>query len=152
MPLSISPTVALMGEFLLHPGVVAGVEVPVAGEHVWLSGQAGAYVHPRNHVGARVDAAIGVRHTTSSGPFVEAFGGVGYLHTFSTAPVWVVDGGEAARITDAGRPAFMPTITIGTGWEGEKVAPFVRVQAFGQFPFNAHLLPHAALMVGVRWT
>jgi hypothetical protein len=139
-----------MGEFLLHPGLLVGAETPIAGEHLLLAGQAGAYVHPRIHVGARVDVAIGARHTTSSGPFVEAFAGVGYLHTFATAPVWVVEDGEAVHATDAGRPAFMPTLTLGTGWQGERLAPFLRVQAFGQFPFNHHLLPHAALLVGVR--
>ena len=146
----VSPTVALMGEFLLHPGVLVGLETPIAGPHVLLSGQAGAYVHYRNHVGARVDVAIGVRHTTAAGPFVEAFGGVGYLHTFASSQVWVVEDGAAEPITDAGHPAFMPTVTLGTGWQGDNVAPFLRVQAFGQYPFNHHLLPHAALIVGVR--
>jgi hypothetical protein len=150
MPLPLSPTVALMGEFLLHPGVLVGVETPIAGDNVLLAAHAGGYVHVRNHVGARVDLEVGARHTAPTGLFVEGFAGVGYLHTFAAAPVWVVDDGGAHEIADAGHPAFMPTLTLGTGWQGPRVAPFVRVQGFGQFPFNHHLLPHVALMLGVR--
>jgi hypothetical protein len=150
MPLPLSPTVALMGEFLLHPGVLVGVETPVAGEHVLLASHVGGYVHVRNHVGARADVELGARHTSRSGMFVEGFAGVGYLHTFAASAVWVVEDDAAHRIADAGHPAFMPTLTVGAGWQGPRVAPFVRVQAFGQLPFNHHLLPHAALMLGVR--
>ena len=150
MPMPLSPTVALMGEFLLHPGVLVGVETPLAGEHVLLAAHAGGSVHVRNSLGARVDFEIGARHTTHSGMFVEGFAGVGYLHTFAASPVWVVEDGAARQIADVGHPGFMPTLTLGTGWQGAHVAPFVRVQGFGQYPFNHHLLPHAALLIGVR--
>jgi hypothetical protein len=148
MPLS--PTVALMGEFLLHPGVLVGVETPIAGDHLLLAAHAGTYVHVRNHVGARVDLEVGARHTTRSGMFVEGFAGVGYLHTFAASPVWVVEDGAASEIADAGQPSFMPSLTLGTGWQGDRVSPFFRVQAFGQYPLKLHLLPHSALMLGVR--
>ena len=150
MPLPLSPTVALMGEFLLHPGVLVGVETPLAGEHVLLAAHAGGYVHVHNSVGARVDVEVGARHTTHAGMFVEGFAGVGYLHTFAASPVWVVEDGTAHEIADAGHPGFMPTLTLGAGWQGAHIAPFVRVQGFGQYPFNHHLLPHAALLIGVR--
>jgi hypothetical protein len=144
-----------MGEFLLHPGVVAGLETPLTdrsagGFELCLAGDVGSYVHVRNHVGAFVDATVGGRHVGRSGFLAEAFVGAGYLHTFAASPVYTVTDGEVDRIVDAGRPAFMPTASLGVGLEREAFTPFFHVQGFGQYPFNHHLLPHVALVLGVR--
>jgi hypothetical protein len=152
---------AYFGELMLHPGVLFGVEYRLAPSvstvtprtRLLLAGNLGGYVHVRNHVGALADAELGVRHGFGSGPFVDAFAGLGYLHTVLAAPVYEVsDDGRVSRVSDFGRPAFMPVISLGTGYETRTLAAFLRVETFGQYPFNRHLLPHAALLLGLRFS
>jgi hypothetical protein len=155
-----SYSVAYLGEFLLHPGVLAGIELPLSTSR-WrvrqgaflAAANAGTYIHFRNHVGVRIDAQAGYRFTFGSGVFVEGFAGLGYLHTFLGADVYEVsDDGRVSQVTDWGRPAFMPTASLGGGfnWQRARIAPFLRVEAFGQYPFNDNMLPHFALLLGAR--
>jgi hypothetical protein len=150
---------AYVGELVLHPGALVGIEYRLApasaaergGTRLLLAANFGSYVHVRNHVGLFVDAELGVRHGFRSGVFVDAFAGLGYLHTFLAAPVYEVGAaGHVTRVTDFGRPAFMPVLGAGTGYETRSLAVFLRAETFGQYPFNQHLLPHAAVLVGVR--
>ena len=145
---SAAQSVALMGEFLTHPGVVVGLEAPLE-DHVVLAWNLGTYVHVRNTVGVFTDVELGARHVFPTRLVLEGFAGVGYLHTFVQGPVYVVDD-AVNHITDLGRPSFMPTVRFGVAADRETLTPFVHVQAFGQYPFNTHVLPHAALLVGVR--
>jgi len=151
-------SVAYFGEFLLHPGVLVGMSVPLAGKGtgavhhtVVVAGNAAGYVHIRNHTGVLVDAEVGIRLTSRSRFRFEGFAGLGYLHTFLDGPVYAVDDDGVDRVVDRGRPSFMPTASVGVGWQRPRYAPFLRVQAFGQYPFNHHLLPHVALLPGVRF-
>jgi hypothetical protein len=146
---------AYFGETIFHPGLMAGVEYRLLDGDwgaLFVTGNLGSYVHVRNHVGAFLDSELGYRFTYASGYQLEALAGLGYLHTFLAAPVYEVDAaGHVNRVFDAGRPAFMPTFALGTGWRFDKFAPFLRLQAFGQYPFNHQLLPHAALLLGARF-
>jgi hypothetical protein len=146
---SAAQSVAVMGEFLTHPGVVAGLEHPVS-EHVVLAWNIGSYAHVRNTVGVFTDVEAGLRHTFPSRLAIEGFAGVGYLHTFVQGPVYVVEDDAVDHVTDLGRPSFMPTLRFGVAAVREKVTPFVNVEGFGQYPFNTQVLPHVALLVGVR--
>jgi len=151
----VSFTTAYLGEFLFHPGVLGGVDVRLTGTRRGgsLAGAAnlGGYVHVRNHVGVMADAELGYRFTFGSGLLVEGFAGLGYLHTFAAAPVYTVEDGKAEQVVDLGRPSFMPVVSLGVGWQLASLAPYVRVESFGQYPFNDHLLPHFALLVGARF-
>ena len=149
-----SLSVAYLGEFALHPGLVVGIDHVVArkGPAAFVvAGNVGGWVHARNHVGVFADGELGFRLTSSPGFLVEAFAGAGYLHTFLASPTWVVDDKGPTRIVDAGRPAFMPTASLGFGWELDRVTPFLRFQAFGQYPFNHYVLPHFAVQIGARF-
>jgi hypothetical protein len=149
---------AYLGELLLHPGVLVGIEAPLArSQFGWSEGRVvvganvGTYDHVRNHVGVLLDAEAGYRLIFRSGFAVEAFAGLGYLHAFLAAPVYSVgDDQKVDRITDFGRPAFMPVLGLGTEWRLRAFAPFLRFVGFGQFPFNHRLLPHVAVVLGAR--
>jgi len=148
-------SLAYFGEFLFHPGAMGGVEYSLL-DRPWgtlfVTGNLGLYVHVRNHVGVFVDSEFGYRHTFGSGYELEALAGLGYLHTFLAAPVYEVDdAGHVDKVVNGGRPHIMPTFSVGTGWRFEHVAPFLRVQAFGEYPFNRHLLMHFALLLGARF-
>lgn len=145
-------TVGYLGELAFHPGVIAGVELPVRSRvgTIVVASNVGTYVHVRNHVGASIDVESGYRYTLRR-VTLDALAGIGYLHTFLAAPVYEVDdAGEVTRTTDLGRPSFMPMISVGVGLALARFAPYLRIVAFGQYPFNRHLLPHAAVVLGVR--
>ena len=146
---SATESVAVMGEFLTHPGVVVGLEGPI-NDSLVLAWNLGTYVHVRNTVGAFTDVELGVRHEFPTRFVLEGFAGVGYLHTFVQGPVYVVEDESIDHVTDFGRPSFMPTVRFGVAAARQKVTPFVNLQAFGQYPFNTQVLPHVALLVGVR--
>jgi hypothetical protein len=146
---SATESVAVMGEFLTQPGVVVGLETPLY-DHLVLAWNLGTYVHVRNTVGAFTDVELGVRHEFPTRFVLEGFAGVGYLHTFVQGPVYVVEADAVDHVTDFGRPSFMPTLRFGVAAARETLTPFFHVQAFGQYPFNTHVLPHAALLIGVR--
>jgi hypothetical protein len=50
----------------------------------------------------------------------------------------------------------MPLASIGTGYTfiGTRNAPsvFARIVAFGQYPFNGTILPHASVVVGMEFS
>jgi hypothetical protein len=148
-------TAAYFGETIFHPGLMAGVEYRLVEDDwgtLFVTGNLGSYVHVRNHVGVFLDSEFGYRFTYASGYELEALAGIGYLHTFLDAPVYEVDdAGHVERVFDAGRPHFMPTLSLGTAWQFEHVAPFLRLQTFGQYPFNHELLLHFALLLGARF-
>jgi hypothetical protein len=142
------------GEMVFHPGVFGGVEQPlVCSGRLSLHGVAiaDAYVHVRNHVGVGLSAELSGRVALGRGVALELGVGLGYVHTFAGAPVYEVDdAGAVHRITDFGRPAVRPSVALAVSFALGATTPFVRVEGFGQYPFNDHLLPHAALMIGVR--
>ena len=53
-----------------------------------------------------------------------------------------------------GYPHLMANLSLGFGWDFAKndLAPvlyFLRLNAFGEYPFNSFFLPHIALQTGV---
>jgi hypothetical protein len=154
-PPRLSFSAAYFGELIFHPGVMAGLEYRLIDAEwgtLFATANLGSYVHVRNHVGVFLDSEFGYRFTYAGGYELEALAGLGYLHTFLAAPVYEVDdAGHVGRVFDAGRPHFMPTFSLGTGWRFERLAPFLRLQAFGEYPFNHQLLPHFALLLGARF-
>lgn len=143
-----------MGEFLSHPGGFVGVEGRIFGRRrgeLLAAGMLASYVHVRNHVGLMLWPELGGRLRVGRRVGLEAFAGVGYVHTFLAAPLYVIDeAGRVHRTRDRGRPAVMPTGSIGVSIATRRVVPFVRLQTFGQYPYNHSMLLHAAVLVGVR--
>ncbi|MFN3430562.1 MAG: hypothetical protein ACK46X_11475 [Candidatus Sericytochromatia bacterium] len=156
---SLPLTVAYFGEMGTHPGLLLGTEHTawVAGWHrTFLSANVGGYRHPGNHVGLFLDAALGYRLNFPTGFSLESMIGMGYLHTLLDGQVYSAGPAGVEAVTDWGRPAWMPSMTVGAGIEGarlgfERTRFFTRLQLFGQYPYNAYILPHVATQVGLTW-
>lgn len=150
----VTAQVGVMGEFLFHPGGFVGVEGRAFGRgrgELLVAGNVAAYVHPRNHVGLMIWPELGGRLRVGRRVGLEAFGGLGYMHTFLAAPLYTIDAsGTVHRTHDRGRPSFMPTGSVGVSVATKHVIPFFRLQTFGQYPFNQSMLLHFAVLVGVR--
>ena len=154
-------TLGYFGETITHPGATSGVEYYIL-ENSWyrlfLGGNLGGYVHIRNHIGLFVDAEIGNRFTAPFGLFGEILTGVGYLHTWPQGIIFERDAdGGIREANNLGYPHLMPTLSLGFGWDFSRndlppVAYFIRLNAFGEYPFNGYLLPHVALQTGISIT
>jgi hypothetical protein len=104
---------------------------------------------PRYCWGLFLSAALGYRLTFFSMFYLEALLGAGYLHTFVDGAVYREDGQVAAY---HGSPAVMPRIALGSGLRLGNLEPFLRIETFGQYPYNNALLPHAALAAGCSFS
>lgn len=145
-------TLAYLGETLLHPGIMVGTE-----SRLWESGwhaiiganNLGAYQHAGNHSGIFLNGELGYRLTFPVGLSAEALAGAGVLYTVLPGDVYLPGQSEPSR--DSGRPAFMPSASLGLGYALGDSRLFARLQAFGQYPYNTYTLMHLATQVGVTW-
>jgi len=109
------------GKHATYSGLVLEAEV----EHMF-SEQAslplrldmGFYVHPRQSTGIFLDLNAGFRRYFKSGFFLEESVGVGVLETFlhSDAGYTIDDSGSVSEDSRANPPQFMPSITLGVGY------------------------------------
>jgi hypothetical protein len=154
-------SLSFLGENLTHPGVVAGVEyrllAPRPGHELLVRAFLGAYLHPSLYWALLAGGELSYRLTAGFGLCAELTGGLGYLHTTVASPVYELGSdGQVAAVTDWGRPAFMPSASLGIGWDfrdvGLPLRFMLRPQVFWQYPYNTHALTHVALLVGVTYS
>lgn len=159
---AISPiniTVGYYGETVTHPGLIVGIEYsPFITDkyQMILAFQTGGYTHKRNNTSYFVRGQWGQRITFNSGLFVEQFLGLGYLHQFSHGgeQYEVIPNGAVVKTLDRGQPKFMPSITLGTGYDFSKkgignFSIYLRPELFWKAPFNGYYLTHPALSTGI---
>lgn len=162
-----SPTewrAAYAGELLTHPGATVGLTRVLARSDTWsgfrhslvLTPEIGVYDHPRNHVGAFVEAALGWRLSHRRGATFSVQVGAGYLHTWLDGPVYRVDDMGVHKVHDAGRPHLMLALPFELAWRappiGERwLCPFLRLMPFVRYPYNGTFLPQALVELGVAF-
>jgi hypothetical protein len=155
---------AYAGELLTHAGAAIGLTRALALSNTWsgfrhslvITPELGVYDHPRNHVGAFVDVALGWRLSHTSGAWCAAEAGAGYLHTWLDGPVYTVDDGGVHQVHDAGRPHLMLTLPIEFGWRvpfsrERWLGPFLRLMPFTRYPYNGKFLPQGLVELGVAF-
>ena len=153
---------AYAGELLTHPGAAVGLTRVLAFSHTWsgfrhalvVTPEVGFYEHPRNHVGAFIDVALGWQLSHRSGARFTAQAGAGYLHTWLAGPVYTVDDAGVHEVHDAGRPHLMLALPIEFGWRVPAnrerwLSPFLRLMPFARYPYNGTFLPQALVELGV---
>jgi hypothetical protein len=147
----------------IHPGICVGAErsyLDKNGSTLFQTLNLGGYYHRDVHYGVFLNTQTGYRYTARFGVSAEALAGVGYLHTFPDGPVFTMDdSGEYEQAFFWGRPRFMPSLSIGVGYDfaQKQIAPialFVRHQVFFEIPCapKVPLMPHTAFSVGIRYS
>lgn len=111
-----------------------------------------SYYHPRFATALFLETGFGYRVTLGKSAFLDARIGVGYLHGFFGGPVYDAKGG---RLPNYGLPNAMPLFELGSGFnlrsDGPlRLSPFLRLVAFGRYPFNGMILPRVALELGTN--
>lgn len=153
-------TAAYYGETITHPGVALGGEFYAFERPRYkliAASKAGMYLHPHSHGAAFLDAELGQRVTAIYGLYGDLFTGVGYMHSWPWGDIYerAADGG-VQRKRNLGHARVKFGGGLGLGWDLSKnsVAPlsvFLRLDLFGEAPFNKGIALHGALMAGVIW-
>ena len=151
-------TAAYFGETITHPGATVGLEKYLLRSRrykLFVGANLGGYVHHRNHKALFANLQLGQRITFRSGWFLDQSVGVGYLRTFLDGEVYAVDSdGSVEQVANTGRPHFMPSVSVGVGYDFTKkglanLQLFLRPQVFWQMPFNNYSLLHIGLQAGL---
>lgn len=150
------------GKQATYPGMVLEAEL----EHMF-SEQAslplrldmGFYAHPRQSTGIFLDLNAGFRRYFKSGFFLEESVGVGVLETFlhSDAVYTVDDTGNVSETSRANPPQFMPSITLGLGYNltqgsGKQNLIWLRPKLYWEVPHKTVSNYSFALQVGFTHT
>ena len=148
-PLTLVLYSGYFGELISHPGLIAGADVTLfsSGKTDIAAGlQTGYYYHRLNSHGLFIQPLIRVQRTFSSGFFLDAALGAGYLHMIPDGKVYEVVDGKAAEVSNCGSPNFMPSFSLGAGykfWQKTSIPLAVSLSTgiFGEYPFNTYMLP-----------
>ncbi len=152
-------TVGYFGEMFSHPGMMVGAEFTIVGNqnHQLLGTlNVGWYVHRRNYHALFLNSEIGYRYTFNVGFNIHTLLGVGYFHKFADGTIYEVRNDTLKEVRNTGRPRFMPSFSLGLGWDFRKKTNlpfglFTRVQVFGEYPDDSFFMPHAALLIGANY-
>lgn len=150
------------GKQITYPGLVLEAEVEhMFSEYVSLPIRLdlGGYVHPRHSTALFLDLNAGFRRYFKSGFFLEESVGVGVLETWlqSDAVYTVDDSGNPSESTRANPPVFMPSITLGLGYNltqgsGKQNLIWLRPKIYWELPHKTISTYNFALQVGFTHT
>jgi len=150
------------GQNITYPGLVLEAEI----EHMF-SEQAslpirldvGFNVHPRYSTALFLDLNAGFRRYFKSGLFLEESVGVGVIESFlhSDAVYTVDDSGKVSEDSRANPPEFMPSITLGIGYNltqgsGKQNLIWLRPKVYWQAPHKTVSTYNFALQIGFTHT
>ena len=150
------------GHTATYPGVVFEAEwesVLTDKASMPLRVDIGAYFHERYHTGIFADVNYGFRQYFKSGIYLEESVGAGVLVSFlsNDATYEVDDAGEVNETSGFSTVDFMPSITLGVGYNVTKnrdVANYVwfRPKLFWQYPHKTTSTYNFAVQVGYTHT
>lgn len=154
-----TPEIALdcfyFGETAMYPGAGLGADLALlqgGGHNLLARVELGGFIHPRNYRALYGGADLAYEYRFRFGLGLRAETGIAYLHTFLDGTVYEFKNGEAGVVQDPGRPAFMPSLKLGLSWEWAGLySMFLRLGAFGQYPFNSYMLIRPEVQAGFSY-
>jgi len=151
----------------VHPGISIGTEIKYSDSNNFNFFQAlsfGYYYHNYLQHGYFLLTETGIRGIFDFGLMGEALLGVGYLRTFQAGSVYGQnDQGEFVEVTDYGLSRFMPSFSIGIGYDFRKTCNLdfvliLRYSLFLEMPYTSDYqgyavpaLPHVVLSLVIQW-
>ena len=154
-----SARVEYFGDMITHPGWAAGLEYNFLDDPshaVILAFDVGMRFQPRNNISWFLLPRFGYRFTFSFGLYLDIFLGAGYLHSFLWGDVYEYASGKAVLTKGKSSPYFMPDLNFGFGWNLSRngllpVTFGIKLDAYGQYPYNSYVLPCIALRVSASF-
>ncbi|MCC6413502.1 MAG: hypothetical protein IT270_17720 [Saprospiraceae bacterium] len=157
---------AYFGETITHYGLRGGVEFNLAqSSKTKTNGSTVSnkligdfsltlYRHPQNHLGIILTPSLGWRRTGGKGGMVQAALSPGLFRSFYEAETYTTTSNNSLeKVPLAGRWAFMPGISVGTGHDlsvrrNINLSWFVNLHYLRQYPYNTSYLNRIGLEVG----
>ncbi len=149
----------------LHPGVMAGIELPykeTGRSKIYQTFNTGIFYNRYNGTGIMVTTDAGYRYLSKFRMVADVSIGLGYLRTYHPTDIYELDQtGSYRKIKDKGRGSALYSLALGAGYMLRKrgcviLTPFIRYQYSLQSPYadrdfadaEVKVFPHAALHVG----
>ena len=147
---------AMMIHNFTNPGISLGIDRSIAlrgGSEIYVPLNLTFYLHPKNSRVFYLNAGIGYRLQSRGRFFAAGSLCLGYLHSFVDGDLYTGNGGAVGRVRDHGQAGFMPYVDLRLGLDRldgrfRRLAPYVQVMAFGQYPYNGYVLPHFGFQLG----
>ena len=157
----LSGGIGYFGETGVYPGLVLELE-----KETYQSDQLstpfrinlGYYSHPRNHAAFFTDIHYGLRRTLNNGIMFESSVGIGVMLSYYNEEIYTLsETGQFKESSRLANPDFMPSITLGMGYDfsddrEKRRMVWARPKMFWQYPFNTLALPHLSLQIGYSHT
>lgn len=145
----------------LHPGIQAGTAFDwKEGRHFRLypSINAGYMFHRKLFQGFYANVELGFDYKTSFGLNLKSKLGMGYLRTYTTRQEYQFVNGRYESRGDKGNSRFMPSLTLGLGYDLRKRDPyspelFLLYQSWLEYPYSPGFIPvmaHTNIHFGAR--
>lgn len=133
----------------IHPGIQIGTEFDWKNGnhfHLYPSINVGYMFHQKLFQGIYANMELGIDFKTSFGINLKSKVGAGYLHTFSTRQEYQFMDGQYESKRDKGNSRFMPSITVGVGYDLQRKNPyspelFMLYQSWLEFPYSPGFIP-----------
>lgn len=146
----------------IHPGMQIGTEwnYRARPHNKWVqTAHVSYFFHRYLFQGVALQSEIGHEYRFNWGISLRAMAGVGYLHTFGTAPIYVLENGQYVKKLDKGNARVMPSLSLGVGYDLQKQVPtsprvFIAYQSWVEYPYSPGFIPlmtHINLHLGVRF-
>lgn len=146
----------------VHPGIQVGTEFEWKENNIfrWYPAiNIGYMFHKRLFQGLYANMEVGLDIKTGLGLNLKTKLGLGYLHTFSTQQEYQFKDGAYVSNPDKGNPRFMPSFTLGMGYNLRKNDPqsteiFVLYQSWIEYPYSPGFIPlmsHTNIHLGTRF-
>lgn len=121
----------------------------------------GYYFHKAIHHGVTIKPAISYFYVTNNNLYFGSELNLGYLHAFTDETLFKQnENGDYKKITNWGKPKFMPTIAFSSGYQFHKedkeyLDLFIKYEFGLETPFSKGIgipiFPHSFIHLGTRW-
>ncbi len=161
-----SVRLAYFGETITHYGIKTAFEYPLlsfvkqrnqARKMLLAAPSVSVYRHPHNHFGVILSPELVYRRIGRRGGLFEASIAPAYFRYFLDGTTYeVAQNGELERIKMAGRNAFLPTVSLGTGkaftLHHLPLMWYSRLNIMQQRPYNTSVLTRFSVELGLIYS
>jgi hypothetical protein len=147
----------------IHPGISIGTAYALKQKNrssLHLGATLGYFYHKNFQHNVHAIVSLAYERRLFAGIHLGGSLGVGYSHSIYPTPVYSLKDGEYQRVTDWGKPAFMPAADLNFGYtfnrKREKLfTVFTKYQVLAEWPYAPEntfpVLPHTLFHAGLRF-
>lgn len=156
--------VGYLGHYISHPGLKIGTLINLKNfekkgnlnknKVLGIIPEIGFYVHPKNHLGLRLNTEFGIKasNETRKSYFIYGFG-IGYLLQINSGTTYVLsENGEITEKDIASRGYFLPTLNMTYGYDlNEKLGLYSKISAGTKVWYNTGVALEGFFELGIKF-